>query len=440
MDDDKTVPAPAATAKGDGNANGVIIYIVALACLCAGFAFAFHSNGFSDSDYGYLVSSGMSLDSVSQAGLALFIIMPFIAFAILHFLLKFDATDSFLAGAALASAGAWQNLSAISPYISPVLGKQFPLTDALIMAIPLLPLAAAALLHGATGNKFRILCAVGAILLPFAPGPALFLLALCVPSGLEAMRSEKGIQAEVALAVFGACVGYSSGIEKALAIAAVCFACAYAARVIRGFGREVTASAMAFMVFASLLIGAQGALSAHAGALTQGEAALFSSLKGAQGAYGVLDYPNAFRYYSGITPQNVTAKQLLSERPQGMPDTIVYSYRSFSQALSARPIMFAYAGMADSQNRTYAYFSAQKYGLYMRYSGNEPLPEDGIIQGADGSTARVLFTKMKPLYSAPLNSTLLINTDGIEKYALYRLFFQSGADFSNGSVAVRLVQ
>ncbi|MFA5077149.1 MAG: hypothetical protein WC488_01855 [Candidatus Micrarchaeia archaeon] len=421
-----------------------LLYAAIVAVLSLALIAAFHHPAFSDSDYGVLLSSGISAGSIDAINLALLAILPLAVYLISAYALRNDEFHSLLAALLFAFSGAsTASLFSISPVLGALLGQSFSLAAGAKLAGTLLPFGLVALLGYKKDAVSAALALLGALLIPFAPGISAILLALSSAQGIKIVESEPYGDKALVLAAFLFCMqGFYSGDALAAVVSALFIAALFyvAISLHNVKPRDVYALALLFVAFGALT-SFYSITQAGAQSLSSGELALFASLAQPQGTYGVLDYPKAFQYLSGKEPVLLNSTQLLKKNAS-LPDSIIFSRRAFTRAYSGSPIFFTYyATGSDASGGEVALFTSSYYALYMRVSQSELAPEDAqLVDLRTGEGAMVPFTKIRQLTQLPYSdpSNLMVNVQDISETPLYDLLFRYGAYFGENATVIRV--
>lgn len=420
-----------------------LAYAGIVLALSLAMVLAFQKNMYGDGEYGLLLGSGMSLATASMIGIGLVIALPLLIYLVSVYALKSDEFNALLAALAFSLCGANANaLFSLAPLVATFLGKSYGIADAAKLAGATLPLGAIALLGYKKDAKVAALAGLGIIILPFAPGVSVVLLAIAAAKGIEMMEKDKHGDRALVFAVFvfafqQAYAGdLTAGLVTSLFIAAIAFVAISLHNV---KSEEVYALVMVFLAFSALAM-LFGIDNAGKNTLSAGEIAFYSSAKDLE-SVGVLDYPNAFQYYSGKKPELVDGAVLLKKNAT-LPGEILLSKRSLLQAYGTKPIFFIYAGSGtDANGGDVAVFANQYYALYARVNQGALLVEDWqLLNQKTGEGALIPFTKIKQIYGAKFNSTdaMLVNTQEIENSVLRSLLFSSNVSFQENGTIVKV--
>ncbi len=427
-----------------------IIYAGIILFLAASAFAVFSGEYLSDSDYALLSRSGMPMGTVQLLNAALFILLPLAAYAMALILLKSDAFHAFCASALFAFSPAnAAALHSIHPFAAAALGQGYGIFEAIGIAATSLPLGLLAALEYKHSPVSAILAALGALALPFAPGPAAFVLAIAAANGFRSLENPHyGDKALVFLAfAFAFQASYSGDLAAAFVAGALLAAIAYVASALHSMKSGEIAAAALLLISFNTLSALHGVSIASSSALGAGDIAAFEAAKSISGTFGVLDYPNAFQYYSGKGAVLLNASALLKKGEVGV-DYAVFSLRSLDSAYSSKPVIFRYAGTANDGQRSYAVFASgipnANYILYMALSGAELAIDDAQLYGTGTREGAIIpYTKMRMLGNGTFSdpSTRMINIQAIEDSVLQSLLFSSGRVFErNGSIIVEVRQ
>ncbi|MDD5337033.1 MAG: hypothetical protein PHS02_00960 [Candidatus ainarchaeum sp.] len=421
-----------------------LLYAALVAVVSIALIAAFYKPAFADADYGALLGSSIPMETMGTINLLLLALLPLAIYLICVYALKDEEFHSMLAALLFAFSGASTSaLFSISPVAGILLDQSTDLGAAIKLGGALLPIGLVALLGYKKEPIPALLAALGVLLIPFAPGFSAVLLALAAASGMRILEHEPyGDKALVlAVLIFSFQGFYSKDALAAVVSALFVAALFYVAISLHNVKpRDVYALVLLFLAFEALT-SVYLLNQARAQSLSQDEIALFSSLRGAQGSYGVLDYPKAFQYFSGKQSVLLNSSQLLKKNAS-LPGYVVYTKRAFTKAYSSQPILFSfYAVGTDNSGGQVALFANSRYALYMRLSQSEIAPEDAqLLNLQTGEGSIIPFTKIKQLSRLPYNdsSNLMVDVQDIGDTTLYGLLFNSGASFEKNATVIRV--
>lgn len=418
-----------------------IAYAIALLVFAGSMAAALRQQYFTDADYGLLLKAGLSVENAGLVGAALLALLPLAAYLVSVYLLKADEFHALVAGVLFALSGALSaGIFALPPFLALFLGRNYGVFEAAKILGAVLPLGVLALAEYEKDRVNAALAALGIAALPFAPPVAALLLALAAAKGVWVLENAVYADRALVLAVFVFVFQQLLGGEILAALVPAVFlaAIAYIASALHNMKKdEAYALVFLFAAFGTLSL-LFSVSQAGAGALTQDEISAFASAKGG-GSFGVFDYQNAFRYYSGMEAELLNSSALL-KRNGTLPATVVFSERAAMAAYADKPIFFAYAGsFTDSSGNTIVQFENGGFALRMFAGSNGLAVQDAAlfnVNTREGVT--VPFTKVKHIGpSSSYREGLMVNAQEIDGTLLYSLLFDSGADFSRSATLIR---
>jgi len=168
----------------------------------------------------------------------------------------------------------------------------------------------------------------------------------------------------------------------------------------------------------------------------------FKILSGKGGEVGIMEFSNAFRFYSGKEGMMLNAGELIENKSLGV-DYIVLSSTGLYKKFENRSIVFSYGGGGlNDQGRLIGMFVNRNYVLYTELTGDLEPTGDGTIQDRkSGLTINVPFTKLRKFNEElPLNNpnNLLINTQNIDGSNLYLILTSEPLYQENGVKVVEV--
>lgn len=439
-----------------------IAYFFVILALSVSAIFIFQAKTLQDNDYGFLLKSSLTVETAKTINAMLFVLLPLMIYTFLVYALKKNAFHSFGAAALFCVAGLnIESFFSFSPLLGFALGKNYEILDIIKGTNLILPFAIVALLssllrigkNSSTDIISPILVGFGLILLAFAPGISLVLLAFSAAKGIEALENmrQKEIYFVIVVFIFIFQLSYSGDIVAAFAISVLIGIIAHILVSIHSLNTS-DISAFIFFLFIFGIIGATNSIyQAQMLVPMESELQLWKGyvheMQGIEvGQFGVFDYPNAFAYYSGKNPIVLNGTALLKKDVVLSNIThVVISTRALDKIYSEKPIFFFYLrtinASADTNSET-VIFRNNRYALQIHSRANEFLIEDGQIYDLKtGESTSVLFTKLKSLYNITYknDSNRMVNIQGIEGSALHSLLFNSKVIYrENGAMIVKV--
>jgi hypothetical protein len=392
---------------------------------------AFQGSTLADADYAVLLKGGISLETMKLYADALIIGLPLAVYLLAAYGLKADEFHALAAALLLATGGvSAASFFSVPPLVALFFGQQYGLLQALKIAGAVLPLGLVAIAGYRKDAVAAALAVLGAIALPFAPGISVVLLALAAAKGIWLMESEGyGDKALVLAVMVFAFQGFYQGDFTAAAVASVLVAAiSYVAVSLHNVKKdEVAALVMLFLAF-GIVVMVYSISAANESALSAQEIAAYRAGGSLAGPFSVLDYQNAFQYYSGKEASLLNASAI-AKKGSNLTGMAVFSTRSLDAAYGARPVAFAYAGQyRDESNRVYAVFANSRYAIYMRVQGSALAVDDAQIYDiGTGENGVIPYTKIKQFGEGNFTSpnVRMINAQEIDGSALYSALFRA---------------
>ncbi|VVB98184.1 Uncharacterised protein [uncultured archaeon] len=417
-------------------------YALVVLFFAAAAVIAFQKSTLGDGDYSILIKSGISLESMKMYADALVIAIPLAVYLLAVYALKADEFHALVAALLLAAGGvSAASFFSVPPMLAVFFGKQYDLLQALKIAGAVLPLGLVAIAGYRKDAAAAALALLGAVALPFAPGISAILLALAASKGIRLLENEPyGDKALVlAVLVFAFQGIYQGDLTAALVASVLVAVISYVAVSLHNVKKEeVSALVLLFFAFSTVVM-AYSINAAGATALQNSEIAAFRAAGNLTGQFAVLDYPNAFQYYSGKSASLLNATAI-AKKGSNITGMVVLSGRSLDEAYAARPIVFSYAGSyVDNSNRAYAVFANSRYALYMRLLGGDLSVDDAqIYDTANGESSVIPFTKLRQFGQGNFTnaSTRMINAQEIDGSALYSAMFRSTAVYAQNGTEI----
>ncbi len=429
------------------NKNRLLIYALILALFSISMIFVFRVETVADMDYNILLKTGINLEMLKMANVGLFILLPLIIYFSAIHILKANEFHAFVASLIFTITGLnIESIFSISPLLAFVFGKEYEFSFAFKAIGALLPLGVIAILEYKKEVISTILAILGIILIPFAPGISAILLGLAAAKGANILETASYNSRALVVAVFifiFQCT-FTEDITTSFASALFISIISYFVISIHNITVNDISAFFILLISFTMIIALYSLINAQTNTLSANEIDAFNAAKIHEGSFGVFDYPNAFKYYSGKNASVLNTSTLLKKNGH-LPDYIIYSLRSLDNAYKNKPIIFTYIMIIKEKNeQEIAIFANDFYIIGMRTISSELAIEDAqLFDKRTGEMTIIPFTKITMLFKTSFSDkqNRLINVQEFESSTLFSVFFKTKTLFvQNGTVIAKVQQ
>ena len=422
-----------------------LAYAAIVALFAISIVYAFSGDYFQDSDYGLLNASGMGAEMAKSASLALFILLPFAIYIAGAYAFKADPLYSATAAIIFTLAGLnTESLYSLAPVLGTAIGKSYALETAVKSAAILAALGFPAFINYKKEKVPAALFVAGLVILPFAPGIGIFLLAITAACGIGLIEGSKYREALVGIAAFAFVFQgmYSGNIAPALASGAFMAVLIYVIGTLHQMKTpEISGMLLIFIAFLCLM--AVNSVPAINGkSITAQEISAYKFAGAQAGNVGIFDYPMAFEYYSGKKANVINSSEFV-RKGQASGGLVLFSARSLDSAYGERAIVFYYAGTSNTSTSDVEVFINKKYAIYMSSANGGLALENAVLTDFQtGEMAEIPFTRIRMLFNSTYkdNYNRMVNTQEILESPLQKALFGSELVYENNGTRLVRVQ
>ena len=153
----------------------------------------------------------------------------------------------------------------------------------------------------------------------------------------------------------------------------------------------------------------------------------------------ILEFPFAFKYYTGMEPNLLSREDLVEEKFEG---AILASNPDLFEKVQNDTILFYYESSNNIDGQLFGTFVNRQYVLIVPMSGNFEFIGHGQLysRATRAFISGIIFPYLK-IYDADLQGgTMVMNTENSRNTMLYHILFQSKVEKQSGNVKLYRVE